>query len=170
MNTDFTTHRIEGYSHSGEKISVPLVTRYDDTLWQGGCINAVSLKGQFKHIVSLYPWERYNPGRELDSFLEVRLYDEGALPNLEQLYSVARWVNLCRKAGPVLVHCQAGLNRSGLVTGLALVLEGMAPAEAIKTMRERRCPAVLCNKAFEKWLLSFTKDTEGLNPKGPVHF
>ena len=158
-NTDFTTHRIEGFAREGNvKISVPLITKYDDTLWQGGCINGVSLKGQFRHVVSLYPWERYNPDKELDSFLEVRLYDEGALPNLDQLYFVAKWVNQCRKTGPVLVHCQAGLNRSGLVTGLALVLDGMAPAEAIKTMRERRCPAVLCNKAFERFLLSLNAE------------
>src|ERR1700722_1864269 len=159
MSTDFTTHRIEGFAREGNvKISVPLITKYDETLWQGGCINGVDLMGKFRHVVSLYPWERYNPGRELDSFLEVKMLDEGIMPNIEKLYSVARWVNQCRKSGPVLVHCQAGLNRSGLVTGLALILDGVAPAEAIKTMRERRCSAVLCNKAFEKFLLSLNME------------
>jgi protein-tyrosine phosphatase len=154
MNTDFTTHRIEGFAREGNaRISVPLITEFDETLWQGGCINGVDLLGKFQHVVSLYPWERYNPGKELDSFLEVRLYDAGDVPDNEQLYFVAEWINKCRKTGPVLVHCQAGLNRSGLVTGLALVLDGMEPAEAIRLMRERRCPVVLCNKAFEQWLL-----------------
>lgn len=161
-DADFTTHRIEGFSREGNvRISVPLVTRLDDTLWQGGCINGVDLGGQFRHIVSLYPWERYNPGKELDSFLEVKMLDEGSMPNIDKMYFVAEWVNQCRKSGPVLVHCQAGLNRSGLITGLALILDGMDPAAAIATMRERRCSAVLCNKVFENWLMSLApKETQ----------
>jgi protein tyrosine phosphatase len=154
MDTDFSTHRIEGFSREGNvKISVPLITKFDDTLWQGGCINGVSLMGMFKHVVSLYPWERYNPGNELDSFLEVRLYDCAGLPDPEQLNFLADWINKCRKTGATLVHCQAGLNRSGLLTGLALVKSGMKPADAISSMRARRSSAVLCNKSFEKWLL-----------------
>lgn len=159
QDTDFTTHRIEGYAREGNvRISVPLITKFDDTLWQGGCIDDVSLNGQFKHVVSLYPWERYKLGNKLDSFLEVRLYDSGNVPEREQLLTVARWVNVCRNNGPVLVHCQAGLNRSGLVTGLALVLSGVKAADAIQQMRERRCSAVLCNKAFEQWLLNFKEN------------
>ena len=155
LNSDLSSHHIEGIAREGNvPFSVPLITKFDDTLWQGGCINGVDLRSQFKHIVSLYPWERYNPGANgLDSFLEVRLYDSKGLPDAEQLNFLAAWVNKCRKTGPVLVHCQAGLNRSGLVTGLALVQSGMSPAGAITAMRERRCSAVLCNKAFEKWLM-----------------
>ena len=153
MDTDFTTHRIEGYSKDYVKISVPLITKFDDTLWQGGCINGVNLMGMFKHVISLYPWERYNPGNELDSFMEVRLYDSAGLPDPDQLNFLADWINKCRKTGTTLVHCQAGLNRSGLLTGLALVKSGMTPAGAINRMRERRCNAVLCNKAFENWLM-----------------
>jgi hypothetical protein len=152
--TDFTTHHIEGIAREGNmRFRVPLVTKVDDTLWQGGCINGVNLGGQFKHIVSLYPWERYNPGDELHSFVEVRLYDCGDIPDPKQLKFLAQWINRCRKTGPTLVHCQAGLNRSGLLTGYALVLGGMEPAAAIAKMRESRCSAVLCNKAFEGWLL-----------------
>lgn len=153
QNADLDSHRIEGYLHSGERINLPLISKFDDTLWQGGCINAVALHNQFKHIVSLYPWERYNPGSKLDSFLEVRLFDEKAMPDETQLYAIARWVNLCRKTGPVLVHCQAGLNRSGLITGLALVVDGWSPGRAIKAMRAARGSVVLCNKTFEAWLL-----------------
>lgn len=159
IDTDFTTHHIEGIAREGNvPFRVPLITKFDETLWQGGCINAVGLNAQFKHIVSLYPWERYQPGNQLDSFLEVKLYDNGNIPDREQLLAVARWVNICRKNGPVLVHCQAGLNRSSLVTGLALVLSGMPAADAIQKMRERRCKAVLCNKAFEQWLLNFKEE------------
>jgi protein-tyrosine phosphatase len=51
-----------------------------------------------------------------------------------------------------LVHCQAGLNRSGVVVAYALMLNGMSAAEAIARIRERRSPAVLCNPQFERWL------------------
>ena len=153
IETDFTTHHIEGIARMGNTpFRVPLITPVDDTLWQGGCRNGVRLNKQFQHIISLYPWERFNPECELDSFLEVKLYDRGEIPDVEQLYTIAQWINICRKNGRTLVHCQAGLNRSGLVTGLALVLGGMTPDDAIAKLRTSRSPAVLCNKTFEDWL------------------
>ena|ERR1700688_1921617 len=154
ISTDLTSHHIEGIALEGNiPFSVPLITQVDETLWQGGCVDGVSLNAQFANVISLYPWERFKPGIKLLSFLEVQLWDSGDLPDNQQLYSIARWVNICRKTGPTLVHCQAGLNRSGLVTALALILEGMEPADAIAKLRQSRCNAVLCNKAFERWLL-----------------
>jgi protein-tyrosine phosphatase len=47
------------------------------------------------------------------------------------------------------------LNRSALVAGMALILDGWKPADAIALLREKRSPAVLCNPAFEQWLLSY---------------
>ncbi len=69
-------------------------------------------------------------------------------------------MNACRRdLGPdeaVLVHCQAGLNRSGVVTALALMLNGdVATADkAIALLRARRGEAVLCNPLFVTWLRS----------------
>lgn len=152
--TDFTSQHIEGIAREGNKqFSVPLVTQVDENLWQGGCKNGVKLPSFFKHVISLYPWERFSIAHPLDSFLEVRLYDSGDMPDIAQLYSVAEWINVCRKHGKTLVHCQAGLNRSGLVTALALFLGGMKPVAAIALLRHSRCPAVLCNPVFKKWLL-----------------
>lgn len=151
--TDFTSHHIEGIAREGNTpFSAPLLSQIDETFWQGGCIDGVSLNGTFKHVVSLYPWERFNPGCDLDSFTEVRLYDAGAIPDPEQLFSLARWINVCRKHGSTLVHCQAGLNRSGLLAGLALVLGGMPAVDAIQLLRDKRCSAVLCNRTFANWL------------------
>lgn len=48
----------------------------------------------------------------------------------------------------VLVTCHAGLNRSGLVSALALCALGMEPDEAIKLVRERRSPDALFNQQF----------------------
>lgn len=151
---DLETHYIRDIALEGNiGFACPLITPIHDNLWQGGCINGVSLQGYFKHVVSLYPWERFNPDADLDSFVEVRLYDGKEVPDEQQLYTLARWINLCKAKGRTLVHCQAGLNRSGLLTGLSLVLDGMAAPDAITLIRKSRSQAVLCNKAFEQWLL-----------------
>ena len=54
----------------------------------------------------------------------------------------------------VLIRCQAGLNRSGLVMALVLMREGYTPREAIDLIRARRGDIALCNKIFENWLLT----------------
>lgn len=54
--------------------------------------------------------------------------------------------------GDVLVRCQAGLNRSGLVTALVLIRAGLAPAQAIAHLRATRSRHALCNQHFDDWL------------------
>lgn len=57
------------------------------------------------------------------------------------------------KAGKrVLIRCQAGLNRSGLIMALVLIREGYTPDEAIELIREKRCEAALCNDRFVSYL------------------
>lgn len=57
-----------------------------------------------------------------------------------------------KKGKRVLVRCQAGINRSGLVMALILIREGHSATEAINLMRTTRGEAVLSNKHFENWL------------------
>ena len=52
----------------------------------------------------------------------------------------------------VLIRCQAGWNRSGLITGLVLMREGFSAAEAIDLIRRMRSPNALCNSTFEQYL------------------
>lgn len=59
-----------------------------------------------------------------------------------------------RSGAHVLVRCQQGVNRSGLVTALMLMLDGRAAPDAIAQLRNLRGPAVLNNPRFEAWLLS----------------
>lgn len=138
--------------HGNTPFDVPFISRISGNLWQGGCENGLVLPAHIKHVVSLYPWERYTVRHELDSFVEVRLYDAGELPNVAQLTALADWINVCAATAPTLVHCQAGLNRSGLLAGLALVRSGMDGADAINLLRDSRSPAVLCNRTFAEWL------------------
>lgn len=51
----------------------------------------------------------------------------------------------------VLVTCRMGLNRSGLVCALVLVLNGRSPADAIEYIQRRR-PGALNNPQFVKAL------------------
>jgi protein-tyrosine phosphatase len=65
------------------------------------------------------------------------------------------------KAGKqVLIRCQAGLNRSGLIMALVLRKEGYTSQEAIDLIRARRSEWALFNKTFEKWLLALDTPKE----------
>lgn len=63
-----------------------------------------------------------------------------------------------RRGQRVLIRCQAGVNRSGLVSALVLMLEGYAADEAIALLRRQRGSVVLSNRHFEKWLLTQAAD------------
>lgn len=149
---DFDNHHIEGIARMGNKpFAVPLISQIDGNLWQGGCPVGMAPK-EFHFIINLYPWEPYRI-HDHQIMLTARLYDHGSVPDERLLLPLARHVNQCRAAGTTLVHCQAGLNRSALVAGLALIEAGMPAQDAVNLLRAKRCDAVLCNQAFEQWLL-----------------
>lgn len=52
----------------------------------------------------------------------------------------------------VLIRCQAGWNRSGLITALVLIREGYSAAEAITLIRQNRSEYALCNPDFVEFL------------------
>jgi hypothetical protein len=71
----------------------------------------------------------------------------------ESLFEVVKFAHAEWKAGKrVLIRCQAGWNRSGLVTALVLIRAGYTAAKAIRLIRERRSPDALCNQAFVEFL------------------
>ena len=151
---DPLTQRMTGVTAQGyHPFDVPYMTEIQNNLWTGGCETGLILPVNIKHVVSVYKWEEYNVFHDLDSFTQVTMYDSTDQGG-ESVVALAEWVNHCRSLGPTLVHCQAGLNRSSLVAATALILgDGLTPQEAIDLLREKRSPAVLCNPAFEQWLL-----------------
>jgi hypothetical protein len=54
----------------------------------------------------------------------------------------------------VLVRCQAGLNRSGLVTALILMSTGHDAESAISLIRTNRADIALFNEHYVQWLLT----------------
>lgn len=156
IDTDPTTKRMKGTArHGNMPFDVPYISQIADRLWQGGCENGLVLPDHIKHVVSLYPWERYEICGGVRSELYVEMYDAED-QDYEQVDAIARWINTCRDDGPVLVHCQAGLNRSSLVAARAMFLgeDGHATGadradSIIRDLRAKRSPACLCNPAFE---------------------
>lgn len=129
--------------------AMPIITHVKDNLWQGGFVPGIDLGSDFDYIVSLYPWEKWPTKGERKEF---RLYDSHDV-DTRGVYDAAQVINQYLDTGKnVLVHCQAGLNRSALVTATALMQRGMSADEAIRLLREKRSPAVLCNPTFEAWL------------------
>lgn len=153
--------------HGNMPFDVPYISEIAPNLWQGGCEEGLLLPLFIEHVVSLYPWEEYISAPPLTkSTLSVVMYDSEDQA-YDQVDELAKWVNRRRYEGPVLVHCQAGLNRSSLVVARALMMDsdksidakgtvvwrsGMTANAAIALIREKRSPACLCNPAFEKWL------------------
>ena len=81
--------------------------------------------------------------------------DGPTVPAFHRLYAVAHTVNTWREHDQsVYVHCRAGLNRSGLICALVLMQRGYSASSAIMLLRQKRDSAVLCNNAFERWLLN----------------
>jgi NAD(P)-dependent dehydrogenase (short-subunit alcohol dehydrogenase family) len=104
----------------------------------------VDLEGDIDHGVP----------RKADNILYVYLpIHDAHLPNLARLHAVAALVAECAARGQrVLCHCGAGLNRSPLVAGLALIARGHAPEEVVALIRDRR-PGSLYNEEFVRHLL-----------------
>jgi len=154
---DLEHHRIEGYTHTGRRIEpIPLISHIKGNLYSGGCKDGAQLPDIIKFVVSAYPWEKYKVSSKNNN-VNVSynwLYDAAAMPNLIQLHALADYVAAVSKIAPTLVHCQAGLNRSGLIVCLALMKDGMTANEAINLLRSQRSEVCLSNATFEKYLLS----------------
>jgi len=154
--TDPQEIMIDAYtSHGRHHVHMPFITPVADNLWHGGVTAGLVLPEFIKHVLSLYQWEAYTIGHKGVEVRTVEMYDS-VDQDTSQIEELAEWVNEARKTGPVLVHCQAGLNRSSLVIAKALLMSGEVAngREAVDLLREKRSPGVLCNPKFEEWVLS----------------
>lgn len=108
----------------------------------------------FDSIVTMYAWARpadwhvqeFRYGIPDASICDIDLN------RLKQAveWGYQQWVNGDR----VLVRCQAGLNRSGLVIALIMIKSGLDAANVIDLLRSRRSEYALCNEEYVAWLLS----------------
>lgn len=166
LTADTQSQKVTGYLPDGRYIDIPLVSHVVDNLYVGGYDFRAKFDDFFSHIFSLYKWESYadtgNLGPDTvhtawtmyDGHGEILAQDENENPvDLGEI--VYQIVSALEKGGNVLVHCQAGINRSNLLTSLVLrAWKNMTSAEAIALLREKRSELVLANKTFERYLLS----------------
>lgn len=142
--------------HPAHARPTTIITRLNDNLYFGGVLNGIPLPVKIKHLISAYPAAMYALGHPMRSMLFVPFPDTEDLSHIPApgvLVGAAQWINACRYDAPTLVHCEGGLNRSALLVGLALVLNGEDLSVTLHRLRERRSPDVLCNVAFEQWLV-----------------
>lgn len=134
--------------------AIPRRSLIVDNLWTG----SLPMPGEaddFDAVVSVCS-ERYKPHSPV-VVLYAPFKDCPEVPSVTYLATIARSINALTMRGRVLVHCRAGLNRSGLVTALALVDRGMSGEDAVALLRKQRHEAVLCNEVFERFLLTHGK-------------
>ena len=141
----------------------PLWSEVVEGLWQGGTGDhdimqqpkfPVITRKTFDTVITLYQFA--NPVDWHVKELRYGVWDGSAQDiDLKELFDLVKmahtdWVN----GKKVLIRCQAGWNRSGLVTALVLMRDGMEAHEAIDLIREKRSPRALCNKNFVEFLLN----------------
>jgi hypothetical protein len=139
--------------HKDLPFEAPYITEILPGFYMGGTDDYLTLPPNIDYYLSLYKWGSYKIKHALKGHEVVVMYDAEEGPDPDQIMELAAWVQESRTLGDTLVCCQAGLNRSGLVVATALVLDGYPPDEAIALLREKRSPAVLCNQAFEDFVL-----------------
>lgn len=91
---------------------------------------------------------------------------DGPLPDMGKMQSFVNIVTeaLC-EGETVLIHCNAGVNRSGLLTALVVrEMENLTGIEALELVRSRRprgpFPNIVCNPAFEAYVKGLPRPRE----------
>ena len=118
----------------------------------GHCPNRVT-KAHFDSVYTLYA--RANAASW--NVKEIRFgFADGDMSDFDperDLYFAVREAHADWKAGKrVLIRCQAGLNRSGLLMALVLIRDGHTPEQAVELIRQNRGDIALCNDTFVRWL------------------
>jgi hypothetical protein len=108
----------------------------------------------FDSILTMYAWARPADWKVQEyryGVPDARISDM----DLSRLRQAVNWgYKQWKKGDRVLVRCQAGLNRSGLVTALILIKDGMNPESAIRTIRKNRADIALFNEHYVNWLMT----------------
>jgi len=169
MNNENLTRPDTGRYNAGERIWDEILPN----LWMGGTHEEDDFRSplynhadsrvtskDFDFVATLYAWSK-----PVDWF--VREYRYGVYDSkvedleLDKILDLVDMVHSEWKAGNrVLVRCQAGWNRSGLVMAMVLQKEGYSAREAIALIRGKRDGYPLCNAEFVKWLLSFDETVD----------
>jgi protein-tyrosine phosphatase len=107
----------------------------------------------FDAIVTMYAWARpadWNVQEFRYGVPDASITDIDLARLREAVeFGYSRW----KSGDRVLIRCQAGLNRSGLVLALILIKDGHSPETAISMIRSGRGDDALFNYNFCTWLM-----------------
>lgn len=126
----------------------------DDVIHQPMRHYGARLDLPFDAIVTMYAW-----ARPADWNIQEFRYavEDGSITkiDLNRLREAVDFGhNRLKNGDRLLVRCQAGLNRSGLVTALILMKEGFSAEDAIDLIRTKRHEDALFNESFANWLIA----------------
>jgi protein-tyrosine phosphatase len=139
-------------------------TADEDVIHQAVAYNKARTDLPFDSIITMYAWA--NPADWRVQEFRYGIYDSAIadidLDRLKQAveFGYNRWLSGDR----VLVRCQAGLNRSGLVTALIMMSTGLDAETAIEQIRKNRADVALFNNNYVEWLMS--EGAQFLAPSG----
>lgn len=145
-------------------MEVPLYSEIVPGLWMGGTddYDTVDRPGQLP---------RLSAEKEFDAVVTLNVYaspfgwyvkelrfgfPDSSLgeEHIEEIERIADWAYVEWKKGrKVLVRCQAGMNRSGLIIALILIRNRISAAEALKLIRKKRHPDALGNHSYVEYIL-----------------
>ena len=129
-------------------------TADEDVIHHAVAYNKARTDLPFDAIITMYAWA--NPADWRVQEFRYGIYDsiikDIDLDRLKQAveFGYNRWLSGDR----VLVRCQAGLNRSGLVTALIMMSTGLDAETAIEQIRKNRADVALFNSNYVEWLMS----------------
>lgn len=113
-------------------------------------------KSQFDMVVSAYHRAGYEPDPPTEYhqviFPDSRLDEHAKELAVDAAELIASGVTAGKR---VLSRCQAGLNRSSLMAGLALVNLGFTGDDAVQLIRARRSPWALCNDEYARFISGY---------------
>jgi hypothetical protein len=148
-----------------------LYTEILPNLWMGGTedddvtdtpkeLSRLEHNVPFDAVVTLFAWAHPMPWgiEELRwGFADADM----SYVNHDRLMRTVDWAHARWQSGDrVLIRCQAGMNRSGLVTALVLMKENYRAEDAIKLLRDKRSEVVLFNDHFVDFLATFGSESE----------
>jgi len=72
-------------------------------------------------------------------------------PTINQIFKFVNFIDKCRKGKkPVLVHCWAGIGRTGTILSAYFVSKGMSTQEAIRHIRKLRIGSIETDEQIER--------------------
>lgn len=155
---DLASFPITGWDPKARRyVNIPLISEIiKGSLYVGGCEPYLDLPEFIDHVVSMYPWGKYslNENQTRDEF---SMYDaEGDVDVVMLEAAVQSVLTALEQRKTVLIHCQAGINRSNLVAAIVLIRWALiTPDEAIEMLREKRDPYILSNSDFEAYVRAY---------------